>query len=82
MAEELQHLIKSEEEGEITLHQVLMSLRSKVFYNCTIFSSVNKHLSNGNIIALCHSGYEEEVNKIIANIVTVCKEQFSQNTTQ
>ena len=60
MVEELQLLIKTEEEGEITLHQVLMSLRSKVFYNCTIFSAINKHSSTGDIIALCHSEYKDK----------------------
>ena len=81
MVEELDIPINTEEEGEITLHQVLMLLRSKVFYECTIFSAINKHSSTGDIIALCHSGYEEEANKIVANIVTLCKEEFGQNTT-
>ena len=81
MVEELQLLIDTEEEGEITLHQVLMSLRSKVFYKCTIFSAINKHSSFDNIITLCNSGYEEEANKIVAILVMLCKEQFGQNTT-
>ena len=82
MVEKLQLPINIEKEGDTTLHQVLMSLRSKLFYWCTIFLAINKFSSTGDIIALCHSGYEEVANKVIANIVTLYKEQFGQNATQ
>ena len=82
MVEELQLPIEIEGEGEITLHQVLMSLRSKVCYDCTIFQAINKHASTGDIMVLCHSGYEKEVNKIVANLVTLCNEQFGLKTTK
>ena len=74
MVEELQFPIISEADGEITLHQIFMSLRSKLCYDCTIVQAINKHAISGNIMALCHSGYEEEANEIIMNIVTLCNE--------
>ena len=82
MVEELQLSIVSEGEEEITLDQVSMSLRSKICYDCTIFQAINKHVSTRNIVALCHSGYEEEANKVGANLATFCNEQFGQKTTK
>ena len=73
MIEGLEFPINTEEEGEITLHQILMLFRSNIFYNCTIFFAINKYSSTGDIIALCHSGYKEEAYKIIANLVMLCK---------
>ena len=51
IVEELQMPILSEVDGEIILYQILMSLRSKVYYNCTIFQTINKHAVSGNIEA-------------------------------
>ena len=82
MVEELQTPILSEANGEITLYQILMSLRSKICYDCTIFMAINRHTVSGNIEALCHSRYEEEANKIITNLVTLCNERFGQKTTK
>ena len=45
-------------------------------YACTIFQAVNKHAVTGIITALCHSGYEEEANKVMMNLVTLYKERF------
>ena len=59
MVAELQMPIVSEADGEVTLHQTLMGLRSKICYDCTIFQAINKHAVTGTITALCHSGYEE-----------------------
>ena len=74
MVEELYMPIITQAEGEITLHQVLISLRSKKNYTCTIFQAVNKHAVTGTITVLCHSGYEEEANEVMMNLVTLCKE--------
>ena len=64
--------IASEADGEIILYQTY----------CTIFQAINKHAVSGNIEVLCHSGYTEEVNKIITNLVTLCNEKFGQQTTK
>ena len=79
MLEELYLLINSEGES-ITLHQVLMALRSRVFYECTLFPAINKHSATGDIVALCHLGYTEEATKMITNLVTLCRERFGQDS--
>ena len=76
MVEQLYMPIMTPVEGEITLHQVLISIRSKTNYACNIFQAVNKNAVTGIIMALCHSGYEEEANEVIMNLVTLCKERF------
>ena len=81
MVEELYMPIMTQAEEEITLHQVLISLRSKKNYVCTIFQAVNKHAVIGIITALCHSGYEEEANEVMMNLVRLCKERFGKKTT-
>ena len=63
MVEEIQIPIEIEGEGEITLHQTLMSLKSNVCYDCTIFQAINRHAITGGIIALYHSRYEDEAKK-------------------
>ena len=68
-------------EGEITLHQVLISVRSKMNYACNIFQAINKHAVTGIITELCYSGYEEEANGVMMNLVTLCKERFGKKTT-
>ena len=82
MMEGLQLPIILEADGEITVHQILMSLRSKLCYDCTIFQAINKYVVSGNIMTLCHSGHEEEANEIIANLVMLCNERFGQKTTK
>ena len=74
--------IVSEADGEVTLHQTLMGLRSKICYDCTIFQAINKHAVTGTIMALCHSGYEEEATEVIMNLVTLYNERFGQKTTK
>ena len=81
MVEELYMPIMTQAEGEITLHQTLMSLRSKNNYEYTILQAINKHAVTGTITALCHSGYEEEANEVMMNLVTLCKERFGKKTT-
>ena len=80
MVEQLYMPIKTSVEGEITLHQVLISIRSKSNYACNIFQAVNQNAVTGIITALCHSGYEEEANEIMMNLVTLCKERFGKKT--
>ena len=80
MVKDLHIPLEIEGEGEINLHQVVMSLRSSVCYNCTIFQAVNKNRVTGDIIALCHAGYEEEASEIIDNLATLCIERFGQQT--
>ena len=53
-----------------------MLLRSKTNYECTILQAVNKHAVTGTIMTLCHSGYEEEANEVMMNLVTLCKGRF------
>ena len=72
--------IKTPVEGEITLHQVLISIRSKTNYACNIFQAVNQNAATGLITALCHSGYEEEANELMMNLVTLCEERFGKKT--
>ena len=76
MVEHLYVPIKTPVEGEITLHQVLISIRSKTNYAFNIFQAVNQNAVTGIITALCHSGYEEEANEVMMNLVTLCKERF------
>ena len=33
-------------------------------------------------MSLCHSGYEEEANKIVASLIMLCNKRFSQKTTK
>ena len=80
MVEQLYMPIKTLVEGEITLHQVLISIRSKTNYACNIFQAVNQNEVTGIITALCHSGYEEEANEVMMNLVTLCKERFGKKT--
>ena len=80
MVEYLYVLIQTPAEGEITLHQVLISIRSKTNYACNIFQAVNQNAATGLITALCHSGYEEEANEIMMNLVTLCEERFGKDT--
>ena len=76
MVEELYMPIMTPVEGEITLHQVLISIRSKTNYACNIFQAVNQNATTGFITAICHSAYEEEANKLMMNLVTLCEERF------
>ena len=76
MVEQLYMTIKTPVEGEITLHQVLISIWSKTNYKCNIFQAVNQNAVTGFITTLCHSGYEEETNKVMMNLVILCKERF------
>ena len=80
MVQDLYLPIKTETEGEINLHQVVMSLRSRVCYSCTIFQAVNKNKATGDTVAICHSGYKEEASEIIANLATLCIKRFGQKT--
>ena len=77
MTEELYMPIMTQAEGEITLHQTLMLLRSKKNYECTILQAINKHAVTGTITALCHSGYKEEANKVMMNLVMLCNNPSS-----
>ena len=81
MVAELYMPIMTQGDGEITLHQTLMSLRSKINYECTILQAFNKHAVTGTITALCHSGYGEEANKVMMNLVTFCNGRFGHKTT-
>ena len=80
MVEELCMPIMTQAEGEITLYQVLISLSSKKNYACTIFQAVNKHAVASTITALCNLGYEEEANKVVMNLVTLCRKRFGKKT--
>ena len=80
MVQELLIPIETEGEGEINLHQVVMLLRFRVCYSCTIFQTVNRNKITGDIFVLYHSGYEEEANEIIANLATLCIKRFGQKT--
>ena len=80
MVDQLFMPIQTLKEGEITLHQVLISLRSKTNYSCNIFQAVNQDAKTGFITALCHSGYAKEANDILMNLVTLCWERFGKNT--
>ena len=68
--------IKTLVEGEITLHQVLISIRSKMNYACNMFQAVNQNAATGLVTALCHLGYAEEANEIMMDLVTLCEERF------
>ena len=50
-------------------------------YACNIFQAINKHAVTGIITELCYSGYEEEANGVMMNLVTLCKERFGKKTT-
>ena len=80
MVDRLYTPIQTSVEGEITLHQVLISIQSKTNYACNIFQAVNQDAKTGFIMALCHSGYAEEANDIMMNLVTLCEESFGKNT--
>ena len=78
MVQDLYTPIKTEAEGEINCHQVVMSLRSRVCYSCTIFQAVNKNKATGDTVAICHSEYKEEANEIIVNLAALSIERFGQ----
>ena len=79
MIQEIDYPIDAEEEN-IIFHQVLMALRSRVFYKCTIFSAITKHSVAGDIMTLYHLGYRKKAIKIITNLVILYKERFGQGT--